>query len=365
MNYRDGLIYLNAIGISNNQIEIIENYLLRDEMDFNVLFDKKYVTNFENILSKGSYAKILGNNITVLENLEERTCKNNINIVTYKDCIYPERLKNIENPPKVLYIRGKITEDDDLAIAIVGSRKHTSYGEAMVNYFAGELAKLNVTVISGMAYGLDTIAHRSALNNEGRTIAVLGSGVDVIYPIKNSNLYLNIINNGAVISEFPLGMQSMPYNFPQRNRIISALSLGVIVAEAKAKSGSLITARIAAEQGKEVFAIPGNITSYYSEGTNLLIRDGAIPLLSMEDILISVSEIQKDREEIKKRKEKINNLTEDELIIYNLISSGINNIDKISIESYFDIAYTNSLITILELKDLIESDNNKDFYIKK
>lgn len=360
LNERKTLIYLNAIGISNNQINIIEDYILEKNLSYDVIFEKDFNEDIKKHISKGTYSKLINNNENILDDLYKRTCKNNINIVTYKEHGYPQRLKYIEDSPKVLYIRGEFDKKDDLSIGIVGSRKYTDYGLSVVKYFVDELSKLNVTIVSGMAYGIDSISHKRSLDNNNRTIAVLGSGVDVIYPIKNSNLYMNIINNGAVVSEYPLGTNSMPYHFPQRNRIISGLSLGIVVVEAKNKSGSLITAKCAAEQGREIFAVPGNINSIYSEGTNMLIRDGAIPLLSIDDILNNIS-IIKEQNKFDNKKDEIVDLTEDEKIIIDLIINGTQDINKICIESNFDISYTNSLLTILELKGLIESENNKDF----
>lgn len=362
LEIRKTLIYLNAVGITNNQINQIEDYIIKNELDYNVVFEKDFPELIKNYVSKGTYDKLKSNNKNILDELYEISCKNKINIVTYKEHSFPERLKYIENSPKIIYIRGDMNSKDNLSIGIVGSRKYTNYGNSVVNYIVDELSKLNVTIVSGMAYGIDSLAHKRSLINKNRTIAVLGSGVDVIYPIKNSNLYMNIINNGAVVSEYPLGTKSMPYHFPERNRIISGLSLGLIVVEAKSKSGSLITAKCAAEQGREIFAVPGNINSIYSEGTNMLIRDGAIPLLSIDDILHNISQI-KENTKLVENKENVKDLSKDEKIIIDLIVNGTKDINNICIESNFDISYTNSLLTILELKGLIESENNKDFNI--
>ena len=363
MEYRDMLIYLNILGLTNLQINNVEKYIVENDLNIEVLFNLENNDLTKRYISTSAYEKIKKGNVDILSSVKENAEKNNIEILTYKDKDFPERLNPIENSPKVIYAKGKIKIEDNISIGVVGSRKHTDYGEMVVNYFVDELVKLGVTIVSGMAYGIDTIAHKRALKNNGRTIAVLGNGVDVIYPIKNSKLYMNIINNGAVVGEYPLGTQSLPYNFPARNRIISGLSLGVIIAEARDNSGSLITARVAAEQGKEIFAVPGNINSLYSEGTNKLIRDGAIPLMNIDDILLGITEIQNNAN-VKKEKEKlVVNLTNEEKIIYDLILSGIKDINNICIYSDFDISYLNSILTILELKELIESKNNKDFYI--
>ena len=229
-----------------------------------------------------------------------------------------------------MYIKGEILEEDSLSLAIVGSRKATAYGKWACEKFSRELVDLGVTIVSGLAAGIDTVAHKTAVNNGGRTIGVLGNGIDIVYPKKNISLFEKIVENGAVISEFPLGTPPLPYNFPQRNRIISGLSMGVIVIEAQEKSGSLITAHHALEQGKEVFALPGNINSIYSGGTNKLIKDGAIPLLDIEAIIDEVHELR-----LKQRSNKVvnidySNLSETEIKVIELLKEAPLYIDVIA-----------------------------------
>lgn len=210
--------------------------------------------------------------------------KNKITVITYQDDAYPEKLKNIYDLPPFLYVRGSLMKDD-INIAIVGSRRATTYGKYTTERISRELAQKGVTVVSGMARGIDSAAHRGALAARGRTIAVLGSGLDVIYPPENKILFAEIIENGAVISEFPMGTPPIAANFPSRNRIISGMSYGVLVVEAGEKSGSLITARLALEQGREVFAVPGSVETSASRGTNRLIKEGAKLIENAEDIL--------------------------------------------------------------------------------
>ncbi len=210
--------------------------------------------------------------------------KNKITLITYQDDDYPEKLKNIYDLPPFLYVRGSLMKDD-INIAIVGSRRATAYGKYTTERISRELAQKGVTVVSGMARGIDSAAHRGALAARGRTIAVLGSGLDVIYPPENKILFSEIIENGAVISEFPMGTPPIAANFPSRNRIISGMSYGVLVVEAGEKSGSLITARLALEQGREVFAVPGSVETPASRGTNRLIKEGAKLIENAEDIL--------------------------------------------------------------------------------
>jgi DNA processing protein len=210
--------------------------------------------------------------------------KSGVVILTVFDEDYPENLKNIYDPPVILYVKGTIKKEDSLAVSIVGSRKCTYYGMNMADNIAEKLAFQGVTVVSGLARGIDTAAHKGALK-AGRTIAVLGSGLGNIYPAENKPLSEKIAQNGAVISEFPMLMPPNKTNFPQRNRIISGLSMAVLVVEAANKSGALITADFALEQGRDVFAVPGAAGRLSSAGTNSLIKQGAKLIDSAEDIL--------------------------------------------------------------------------------
>ncbi len=220
-----------------------------------------------------------------LDKLWEEMEQKNISILIQQDESYPKRLNEIDQPPPVLYTQGNINPDDEWSVAIVGTRRVTAYGRQVAEDIAGRLARNGLTIISGLARGVDSIAHQAALDAGGRTIAVLGSGLDRIYPPENRHLAEQIKANGALISEFSPNTPPEASNFPQRNRLISGLSLAVIVIEAGIKSGALITASFAADQGREVFAVPGNITSPGSMGTNRLIQNGAHPLLSAEQVL--------------------------------------------------------------------------------
>lgn len=201
---------------------------------------------------------------------------------------YPERLRNIYDPPEKLYVLGNFKILKEKAIAIVGSRKATEYGKKVAFQISQELTKENINIVSGLAIGIDTYAHLGAISiqNQASTIAVLGSGIDEMYPKENTELARKIIQTGGcIVSEYPLGTKPNKINFPQRNRIISGLSEGVVVVEASEKSGSLITAEFGIEQGKEIFAVPGNIDNPLSKGTNQLIMDGAKMVLSSKEIL--------------------------------------------------------------------------------
>lgn len=208
-----------------------------------------------------------------------------INLVLESDDSYPRGLKVMADPPPYLYIRGSFHADDERAVAIVGTRQVTEYGRGLAHRFAIELARAGVTVVSGLARGIDTAAHRGSLDGSGRTIAVTGCGLDIVYPSDNRDLMLEIEGTGAVVSEWAPTTNPEAWHFPARNRIIAGLSLGVIVVEAAAKSGALITADFANELGREVFAVPGNIHKLQSRGPHQLIRDGATLVESIEDVL--------------------------------------------------------------------------------
>ena len=240
----------------------------------------------KNIFNDKVYDKLVSAwNLDAISRLKEKLYENTINFITYEDKLYPENLKRYEYRPYSLFYKGEIKNlNFAYNIAIVGSRRCTSYGINATQVIVKDLCKNNINIISGMARGIDTIAHKNSLKNNGYTCAVLGSGIDVVYPRENRRLYEELCENGCVISEFVPGTEPYAYNFPIRNRIISALSNLIIVVEAGEKSGSLITASLALEQGKDIIAVPGTIFSSESKGTNKLIKDGAYPLTNLEDI---------------------------------------------------------------------------------
>jgi DNA processing protein len=215
----------------------------------------------------------------------ERILRAGVQVITLVDDDYPENLHQIDNPPPLLYVRGRIEPNDTWAVAIVGTRRASVYGREVAHSLSRDLAANGITVVSGLALGVDTVAHRSTLENDGRTLAVLGSSVDQLYPPENRGLAQEIANQGALISEYPLGTRPDANNFPARNRIISGLSRAVVIVEAGERSGALITAKFAADQGRDLFAVPGSILHPGSTGCNTLIQQGAIPLLGVNDIL--------------------------------------------------------------------------------
>jgi len=297
-----------------------------------------------------------------------------VTLLTRKDKGYPKNLNFIFDPPPVLYIRGEWREEDEQSIAIVGTRHPTRYGKLAAETLAGDLALRGFTVVSGMARGIDTFAHEGALSGGGRTVAVFGSGIDVVYPAENRKLMEKIIENGAVISEFPMGTIPDRKNFPVRNRIISGLSLGTVVVEAAAKSGSLITAREALEQGREVFSVPGNISSDKSKGTNNLLKWGARMVESVDDILeeltfctASAPEKKRDISAVgeKGQKPSGDGLTEEEREIFLLIREEGIHIDSIIEETSVLPHKAMSILAKLELMGLIRQYSGKMFYREK
>ncbi|MBR6647434.1 MAG: DNA-processing protein DprA [Clostridia bacterium] len=311
-------------------------------------------------------------------------CKNKgIRILTYDSPLYPQNLVHIYDPPYVLYVRSKERLDlnKHLCISVIGNREITDYGRAVTRKIAGDLAKEGVTVISGMARGADGEAHAAALKAGGKTIAVLGCGADICYPAEHKNLMQKIIENGMIISEYPPGTPPIGANFPKRNRIISGLSVGTVVTEAANPSGTLITASIALEQNREVFAVPGNITSEHSEACNKLIgNDGAKAVMSTDDILKDFRDCYadilsankpdpKDEENnIEEKSEQIlpindmyKDLSETERCIVRNMSTVPIHIDELSQLTKIPADEILGLLTILEISGMVKSYPGKFF----
>jgi len=282
----------------------------------------------------------------------EKANKLNVKIVTLYDDAYPEYLKQIYDPPPVLYIKGNERVLKDKAIAIVGSRKASTYGKRVAINFARELASMNINIISGMARGIDSFAHKGAIEAGGPTTAVFGCGIDIVYPPENEDLMNQIVKYGCVVSSFPLETAPLLANFPARNRIISGLTLGTLVVEAAEKSGSLITADFSLEQGREVFAIPGNIFSPYSRGTHKLIKQGAKLVESVDDILEELG-LEKQDKIIKGEKINLQNLTDTEKLIYELIDHHPIHMEELIKNSQINPSNISAILTRLELMGLI------------
>lgn len=285
-----------------------------------------------------------------LEKLWDTITAQGINILTWDDENYPPRLKEIEQPPPVLYVRGEILPEDHFAVAIVGTRKVTPYGRQVTEELSAFLAANGITIVSGLARGVDAVAHSAALKAGGRTVAVLGSGVDRIYPPENRALAEQMMSRGAVISDYPVGTAPESSNFPPRNRIISGLSMAVVVIEAGETSGALITAEFAAEQGREIFAVPGSILAPQSKGTNKLIQNGALPLLTPQDILQALN---LTRVGAQKAARKILPADAVEAQVLNLLNSEPLHVDEIRNQTGLPVEKVSAALVMMELKGMV------------
>lgn len=285
-----------------------------------------------------------------LETVYERGIK----VLSVVDRDYPANLRQISDAPPVLYFKGTLKVEDDLAFGVVGTRYPTVYGKQVTESLVSDLVAHGLTIVSGLARGIDSIAHRATLDAGGRTIAVLGNGVDLIYPPENKSLADRIVENGALVSEFPLGFPSVPANFPARNRIISGLSLGILVTEAAVDSGSLITAGCAAEQGREVFAVPGAITNRMSGGTTKLIKEGVNVVSEAADILEVLKingkhETRNRKQEAQKIKDRI------QIRIMQILDGESKHIDLIARETGLPVDKVSAALSLLELSGLVKN----------
>jgi len=289
-----------------------------------------------------------------------------LRVMTRDDADYPQNLREIFDPPCVLYVKGTLEPEDANAVAVVGSRNASYYGLACSRDFAARLASFGLTVVSGMARGIDTAAHRAALDAGGRTFAVLGSGFMDIYPCENMGLCEEIAANGAVLSEFALDTAPLAQNFPVRNRIVSGLSRGVLVVEASLKSGALITARLAAEQGREVFAIPGKLSSETSAGAHDLIKHGAHMVTSAEEILHEIGpalRLDIGRACPAPRRPAGVPLSEEEERLFAVLDDEPKHIDTICRESATDPARASALLLQMELKAAVRQVAGRKFIV--
>lgn len=296
-----------------------------------------------------------------LKLIEKHVCK----VITIHDEAYPPGLQTIFDPPQILYVKGELLPQDSMAISIVGSRRATNYGKNVCDQLSRQLAVNGFTVVSGFARGIDSISHRAALEAGGRTIAVMGNGLSFVYPAENAKLMEEIAGSGACISEFPMSVPPMGTNFPRRNRVISGLSLGTLIIEASEKSGSLITARLAAEQGREVFAVPGEIFSKMSKGTHNLIKQGAALVETVEDIISALSlDISRASEaqaapEIEKPPDV--KLVDEEQTVWDALAHTPTHIDDIARLSELPPSKVSSILVMLELKGIIQQLPGKMF----
>lgn len=329
-------------------------------------------------LSAFSIDSLCDKSLVKTERIIEYCVNNKILIISREDKIYPQRLREIYHAPLVLFIKGTLPDiDDEIAVSFVGTRKCSAYGELACERIASEFAASGGLVISGMALGVDTAAHKAALRAGAKTVAVLGCGIDICYPYRNKRLMSEIIENGAVISEFIPGTPPDRQNFPIRNRILSGLALGVLVAEAPLRSGALITATYAEEQGRDVFAIPGDITNPLSHGTNRLIADGAKLVMSADDILseyrMSFPHRIKSNDEKKSGMQSKENADLEELLsccaddtqraILSAIGKETRHIDEIVEISKLSAKDVLAMLTFFEVSGIVEQSSGKYFRI--
>ncbi len=301
-----------------------------------------------------SVARVLGTSIEDPKvESEIKNAKNiGVELIPFGDERYPQALSNINDPPDLIYAWGERKDIlKDFSIAIVGSRMASSYGRAVAEKLAGDLARMEIVIVSGLAHGIDSIAHTSAVKN-GLTVGVLGTGIDIVYPRSKKSIFEDVKKHGCLVSEFPLGTQPTKWTFPKRNRIIAGLSMGTLVVEASLRSGSLITARLALENGRDVFAVPGSIFSQTSEGTNNLIKQGAKCVTSVDDILEEFGYIKKvDKKQIP-----------DDPIL-DLLKDGPKNFEEIAQSVKMQTEEINVKLTVFEMDGVISKDLTDRFKI--
>ena len=362
MNERDAFLVLNAMGLTNYRVnELIicfgsaQNVLSASAADLT-----------SRGLTEETAGKIIHFDKEIFLQEELKLIKqHDVDIVTFQDDEYPSLLKNIVDAPVVLYFKGTLKTIDSPAVAIVGSRKASVYGMNTAEKLAISLAEVGISVVSGMARGIDTSAHQGALKAQGLTIAVLGSGLATIYPPENKKLFDGIMERGVVLSEFPMTTPPLAYNFPRRNRIISGLSLGVIVVEAFKKSGALITSRLAAEQGREVFAVPGNIDTPQSQGPNYLIQQGVKLVMCLQDILEEIKPHLREslgtQMPLESKSAALPDLTEEERRIYESLGLEAVHMDILIDRLQVSLPQLFPILLNLQLKNLIKELPGKYF----
>jgi len=353
MNKFEALVSLNMVGE-------IGSIRLGKLLDYFGSFENIFSAAPEKLIAVSGISENVARRIRAFkkEDLDrelEAAKKLGLKIITLDDAEYPENLKNIPSPPLVLYVKGELEKEDNLSVGIVGSRKASYYGLSSAEKFSAELAQCGLTIVSGMARGIDTAAHRGALKAGGRTIAIIGSGFKNIYPEENIKLAEEIADHGAVISEFSLNTEPLRENFPRRNRVISGLSLGVLVVEAAKNSGALITADFALEQGREVFALPGKIDSDSSFGTNNLIKQGAKLVTVKEDILEELAlplAVNLSTTTVKNRLKQ--DASSEDAHLYSLISHEPVCFDEVLEKSSLNISQVYEILLRLQMKKLVK-----------
>ncbi len=359
MNDKESLIFFNLLGLGFRTVLKLKTKFGTLKNVLSASSDS--LMNTQGIRKKALESIIKHRDSDILEKELNLANKANCDIITIDDDSYPKQLKTISSPPIVLYIHGELKPEDNNSVSIVGTRTPTRYGKKMAHNIGYNLAQQGVTVISGLAKGLDSQAHNAAIEAKGRTIAVLGSGLLRLYPKENRKLAKKIETSGAVISEFPL--ETTPYrsNFPIRNRTISGLSLGTVVVEAATKSGTLITAGFALEQGRVVFAVPGNMDQPTSQGANALIKQGAVLLQDTEDIFREIPYLKRTKSATQEQ-EKIK-LSDKEQEIVSILDSNPVHIDEITESATMTAPEVSVLLLTLEMKKVLKQLPGKYYAI--
>lgn len=352
MKEEEFLLWLSLIdGLSNvKKFRLLQIYNTAENI-FNSTFKELEALIF---LNNEEINKILNHKKFNLNEYLLKLENNNIKYYSFFNSEYPDKLRDIDTPPLLIYLKGTPVYNNIPVVTIIGSRRCTEYGKRVAYEFSKELAKSGVTVLSGLAYGIDTFANKGAVEANGNSIAVLGCSVDICYPKENRELKSKIEENGCTLSEYPVSTEPRSHHFPIRNRIMSGMSDGVIVVESSIKSGTSITVNYALDYGREVFAVPGSIYNKSSFGTNQLLKEGAIPITSVDDVInhlkIEVKDLKKEDIEIKKT---YISLTEKENKILKFITETPIEVEKILIETNLPINEIQTNLTLLELKNLI------------
>ena len=340
---------------------------LRALLDYFGDVERAWHASAEELRSAGLDRRSLNNLLAIRPTLDldqalERVADAGAHVLTWDDPGYPRLLHEIAAPPPVLYVKGEITDEDAWAVAVVGTRRASDYGREVARRLVTALARSGVTIVSGLARGIDGEAHRAALKAGGRTIAVLGCGIDRVYPPEYRRLAADIVAQGALVSDYAVGTRPEGRNFPPRNRIISGLSLGVLVVEAGVRSGALITADYAAEQGRDVFAVPGSIFARDNVGTNTLIQDGAKVVLRPEDILEELN-LTMVTEQVEAR--QVLPADETEAALLTRLSAEPTHVDELSQQMELPIAQVTSTLALMELKGMVRQTGGMKYVVAR
>ena len=345
MTRKEFLIFISSFDLTCKKLHKIFEFFDQETFSFDIVNYKEFI----DLVGKENIKKIQDNaNEDYLERYKDELFNKNTKLITFEDKDYPKKLKNLADAPYFLFCKGDLSLLNKKGIAIVGTRIPTNYGKIVTEKFAKELAENEVVIISGLAYGVDSISHRKALESNGKTIAVLGGGFDKIYPSQHTDLAREIAEKGLLISEYSPSFHVAKFTFPSRNRIVAGLSDGVLITEAGNKSGTMITKDFALDNGINIYAIPGNITSEKSAGTNNIIMHG------QGECVLSPQDILKDLGIDKIEKKKILQLNFEEQIIVDLLREGEKDVDYLCEKSGLNVNKLNSLLVSLEIRDIIK-----------